>query len=230
MGDRQRLPVRSIGDHGVERVGNSENARPQRDLFPLQSARIARTIEKFLMRKHNLRSLPEEWDSSDHVEANFAMCAHDLTLFGREWPWFAQDQVRYCYLSDVVEKRGASDLGTQPWIHLDSLGDRNRVGGHAFGMAFCFGVFQVESAARRLKCVVVGLLELIERAFQLGRALFYELFEVTLIIPVFQLQVAMFERSPHAHVELVLLEGFQDVIVGPTTYGFERRQEPVLRR
>jgi len=91
-------PVRSVGDHGVERVGNSENARSQWNLFSLQTSRIARTIKIFLMGKHNLRSLPEEWNSSDHVKPNFAMSAHDLTLFGRERSWLAQDHVWYSHL------------------------------------------------------------------------------------------------------------------------------------
>jgi hypothetical protein len=37
-----RLAVRAIGSHGIERIGNRENSRAQRNLFAFQFAGIAR--------------------------------------------------------------------------------------------------------------------------------------------------------------------------------------------
>src|SRR5579863_977939 len=51
----QRLsrPVNPVGCDGVERVGNRENARSERDLFSLQVPRIAGAVETFLVGIHN---------------------------------------------------------------------------------------------------------------------------------------------------------------------------------
>jgi hypothetical protein len=69
------------------------------------------------------------------------------------------------------------------------------------------------------------LFELLESALQLRRAFFDEFFEVALVIPIFKYQAAVFERSPHAQVQLVFLEGFQDVVISAAAHGFERSRE-----
>src|SRR5438876_4154377 len=78
MRERQRLPIGAIADHGVQGVRDGENASAQWDLLAFQRARIARSIEKFLVRQYDLRSGTQKWNANQHVVADFAVRAHDL--------------------------------------------------------------------------------------------------------------------------------------------------------
>ncbi len=71
--------------------------------------------------------------------------------------------------------------------------------------------------------VVVGLLEFYVLGGELCGALLDELFQVALVVTVFDDQPAVLQRSSHAQEELVLLERFEDVVIGSAANGFERR-------
>ncbi len=88
-------------------------------------------------------------------------------------------------------------------------------------MAFGFGVLEVERAAEGFEGVIVGLLELRERAGKLGGALFDELLEVALVGAVFHDQAAMLQGAADAEEELVFLKGLEDVVVSAAADGFQ---------
>ena len=62
-------------------------------------------------------------------------------------------------------------------------------------MAFRFGILQVQGAAEGFERVVVRLLELHVLRGELGSAFLDELFQVALIVAVFDDQAAVLERA-----------------------------------
>ena len=55
-------------------------------------------------------------------------------------------------------------------------------------------------------------------------------FKVALVVPVLKHQVPVFERPPHAKIELVFFERLKDIVVRASPDRFERRREVVHRR
>lgn len=49
--------VRSIADHGVERVSDGEDAGPKRDGIATQTARVTGAIKEFLVSENDLRRI-----------------------------------------------------------------------------------------------------------------------------------------------------------------------------
>ena len=97
-------------------------------------------------------------------------------------------------------------------------------------MAFGFRVLGVQRAAQRLQRVVVGLFQVLQRDRKLLRALGDEMLQVALIRPVFEHQLPMFQRPPHAQVKLVLLEWLQNVVVRAGANGFKSDRNVVHGR
>src|ERR1700674_2938205 len=56
-GNRQRLAVRTIGDHRVQRIRDREYSGSQQNLLAAQSARITGTVVTLLVRQHDLGGL-----------------------------------------------------------------------------------------------------------------------------------------------------------------------------
>src|SRR5437773_4852245 len=63
MRHRKCPAIRPVANHGVERVSDSKDARPQGNLVGLQAARIAGAVEKLLVRQDNFRGIAKEWDA-----------------------------------------------------------------------------------------------------------------------------------------------------------------------
>ena len=142
------------------------------------------------------------------------MSAHDPALLVIERPRLLKDTVRNGHLPDVVQEGGAGNLRKRFQGKVHRLGHGHGERGYAFAVAHGFGVLQVQRSAQGLERCIIGLLELAEGVFQLARALPYQLLQISLVIAIFDQQAAMFQRSTHAEKKLVLLERFQDVIVG----------------
>ena len=96
-----------------ERIGDSENSRPQRDFLTPQTARISCAVKIFLMRKHNFRSFSQERDACNHIVSDFAMGAHHFSFFRRKRPRLAQDLVRDGHFPNIVKKCRARNLREQ---------------------------------------------------------------------------------------------------------------------
>ena len=88
-------------------------------------------------------------------------------------------------------------------------------------MAFGFRVLQVQSASESFQRVVIRLLQFQTFCLERGSAFFDFAFQVRLVIANFDDQASMLQGAFHAVVELILLKGFQDVVVGAAANGFE---------
>src|SRR6516225_5831146 len=106
----QRPAVRAVADHGIERIGDGEDARSERNLVSSQPARVAGAVVKLLVREHDFRGIAKKRDANQHVIAAFAMSAHDFLLVLVEGTGLSEDAVGNGHLADVVEKRGAREM------------------------------------------------------------------------------------------------------------------------
>src|SRR6266404_7006540 len=70
---RQSFAIRPVADHGIKRIRDSEDARPERDVVVFQAARVSGAVKKFLVRQHDFRGIAEEWDANEPVVANLAV-------------------------------------------------------------------------------------------------------------------------------------------------------------
>src|SRR5215471_13450275 len=102
---RKRAAIRTVANHGIERIGDGKNARPQRNLIASQSTWIARTVVELLVRQYNFRGIAKERDADEHVVADFAVRAHDFLFVVIERTRLAEDAIGNGHLSDIVEKR-----------------------------------------------------------------------------------------------------------------------------
>jgi hypothetical protein len=178
MGKRQRPAIRLVGNHRIERVRDREYPRPQRNLFALQTARIAGSIEEFLVRENNLRGIAEEWDADQHVVADLAVLAHDLLFIVIQGTRFAQDAIRDGHLANVVKKRCARQHGQVGIGQGHGLGDGDAKCRHALAMAFGLCVLQVERAAQSFQGIVLRLFEPVQRFGKLVGSLLNQLLQL----------------------------------------------------
>ena len=78
VGHGESAAVRAVADHGVERIGDGEDAGTEGDLITFEAARVSGAVVELLVSENDLRSLPEERDADEHVVADLAMLAHNL--------------------------------------------------------------------------------------------------------------------------------------------------------
>src|SRR5580704_13834422 len=221
VGEWKGFAVRAVADHGVERVGDGENASAQGDLLAFEAAWIAGAIEELLVGEDDFRGIAKKRDANQHVVADFAVLAHDLLFVVGERAGLAENAVGNSHFADVVKESGAGQDGKIGIGNGHGLGDGDAESGHALAVAFGFRVFEVQGAAQGLEGIVVGLLEFGVLRGELGGAFFDELFEVALVGSVFHDQAAVLQSAANAEEELIFLKGLEDVIVSAAANGFE---------
>lgn len=220
---RQSFAVGAVADHGVERIGDGEDAGAERNLIALEAARVAGAIEELLVGEHDLGSIPKERDANEHVVADLAMFAHDLLFVVGERSRFAENAIGDSHFADVMEESGTGENGEVVIRNRHGLGDGDGEGRNALAMTFGFGVLQVEGAAEGLESVVVGLLELRDGARELRGALLDLLFELELVAAVFRDEATVLKSPTDSQEELVFFKGLEDVVVSAAADGFESR-------
>src|SRR5882762_496923 len=136
----QGSAIGAVADHGVERIGDGKDPGTERNLFALQSARIAGTVEKLLMCKNDFCRVTQERNADQHVVADFAMFTHFPFFSVVQRTGFAQDTVWDSHLTDIVEKSGTRQDGQIGVRHGHGSGDRYAERRNALAVAFCFGV------------------------------------------------------------------------------------------
>src|SRR5919106_466223 len=114
--DTDRVVIRHAGaiwalrGHRVVCVGNREGASGQRNLDPLQSIRITRSIPPFMVVQDDPHRRAREADRLDNPSPQLGMGPHDAPLIDRKRTGLVQDVVRHTDLSDVVQRESVLDL------------------------------------------------------------------------------------------------------------------------
>src|SRR6266853_4438948 len=101
VGHWQGSTIGAVADHGVERIGDGKDAGTEWNLFALQSAGIAGTVEKLLVCENDLRGVAQKRDANQHVVADLAMFTHFPFFRVVQRPGFAQDTVWNSHLADI---------------------------------------------------------------------------------------------------------------------------------
>ena len=101
--------IGAVHGHGVEGVGDREDARAQRDLVALQSTGIAGPVVALLVGVNNLSRLRQKGNSGDDLIAHVAVLLHLGHFLVRELAGLVQDIVGNGHLADVVQEGAAGD-------------------------------------------------------------------------------------------------------------------------
>ena len=110
---------------------------------------------------------------------------------------FPKDVVGDGHFADVVEESASSDDEDLFARHAHGAGDGNGESGNAAGVAFGFGVFEVECVAQSLQGDVVGAFEVRHGSLKLVGAGFDQRFQIGLVGAVFHLEAAILQSPAH---------------------------------
>jgi hypothetical protein len=223
MAHRKSFAVGAVADHGVEGVGDGEDARSEWNFFAAEAAGITGAVKEFLVGENDFGGIAEKGNARQDVVADFAVSAHDLFFVVVERAGFAEDGIGNGHFADVVKECGASEDRQIIRGYGNCPGDGNGKGGNALAVTFGFRVLQVQGAAKGFQSVVVGLLEFETFCFESSGTFLDFFLEIGLVVADFDDQAAVLKGALDAVVKLVFLERFQDVIVGTAADGFEGR-------
>src|SRR6266498_1391812 len=167
--ERQRAPVKPVGNHGVEGVAHREDARAEEDLLADQARWVAAPVPALVVRADDLDGGAERLDSGDHLHPHLGVHAHDQPLVLVERARLVQDRLRYADLADVVEQEPVAQAVVGGQVGVDDLCERGGVVMGAVEMGAGGGVLGLDHEGQRLHHVQVRLLELAQRLLQLAR-------------------------------------------------------------
>src|SRR5712692_6119259 len=123
MGHRQSSAVRTVADHGIERIRDGKDARSERNLFALQPPRVTGAVKKLLVSEHDFRSIAQKRNANQQVVADLAVFAHDLFFVVVQGTWFAKYAIGNGHFADIVEESGARQDGQIGIRHGHGPGD-----------------------------------------------------------------------------------------------------------
>ena len=148
----------------------------------------------------------------------------------RELAGLAQDVVGNGHLADVVQESAARDDLDFRRGNAHGAGQRDGVSGDALGVAFGFGVLQVERVAQRLERDVVGVLQIFHGLAQHLGAGAHHLFEVLLVVVALLQRLAMVEGALHGGHQVLALKGLEQIVVGAAAHGVDGHADVVNGR
>ena len=126
-----RLVVRPVGRERVVVVDDRQDARAERNLFALQSLRIALAVPAFVVAEDERRHRVREGHGTDDLRADLRMDADLLELLLRQRAGLRQDVFGHGELADVVEQRRRLDALDFGVGHAEPARDAGRVDLHA---------------------------------------------------------------------------------------------------
>jgi hypothetical protein len=69
----KRVAIGPVAQHGIESLGDGDNAGAERNLFHTQAAWIARTIEEFMVGEDDIGGGAQKRNAREHVIANLTV-------------------------------------------------------------------------------------------------------------------------------------------------------------
>ena len=153
--------------HRVERVGDVDDPRAERDLLALQAVGIAGAVEALVVVADRRNGVAEEAEPVDDAGALVGVALHQRPLLLRQARRLQQDRVRDRQLADVVEEGRVAE---QVELHVresELTTDRERQLLHTARMAGRVGVPRVhrrgEALHRRRRALLQQPVRLLER-------------------------------------------------------------------
>ena len=141
-----RVTVRPRLRYRIERIGDRNDARFDRDHFALQFSRIARAIPSLVVRENSLGQIRiERGQRLENVCAFARMRHHGVTLAAGEPLRVVHDiRDRSVDLADVVKEGDALHTALLALVQIGCTRERERIVGHAPDMSASLGVIRVD--------------------------------------------------------------------------------------
>ncbi len=114
--DRERFAIRPLAGHGVERVGQADDAHRHGDIFHHQPVRISRAIAAFVMRTHDLRNTrPGKLHAADDLMSDHGVVSHFAKFFGIQRRGLSEQTFVHRNFADVVQIASGAQSRRRRW-------------------------------------------------------------------------------------------------------------------
>src|SRR6266542_1527948 len=124
----QRLSIRPVARHRVQRVGKREDARTQRDLLPRDTVRVAGPVPALVVETNDVQAFAlEQDDAGEDLGADRGVELDQTALVRVQRPRLVQDLIRDPDLADVVQQEAVLEALVVEQARVDDLGERDRV-------------------------------------------------------------------------------------------------------
>src|SRR6185437_13777571 len=144
----QRPPIRPMARHGIERIGDGEDPRTERNLFTHETVRVAASIPAFVVRPHDLEPFTlQEHNSREHRLSEHRVRLHPPALRWAQGAGLQQDAVRDSDLADIVEQESVRRaLVFRKRFSADRTGQRTRIALNTLRVSTGAGILRLECA------------------------------------------------------------------------------------
>ena len=173
LGDRgrggERAAVRPVGRHRVERVGDGDHARAQRDRVAEQSPGIAVAVDALVMVQHARHDVFHRRDRAQDRRTDAGVHLDHLAFVCVEPGRLEQHRVRNRDLAQIVQQRTAVDQLDLARRQLQLDGDRASVDRDPLGVAGGVRIAQIQRPRHHPEGVDERRLRFAAAALQLAR-------------------------------------------------------------
>ena len=152
----KRLAVGARADHGVEGVGQSNDAHCLRHFLAVHPVGIAGSVTAFVVPAYDFRNLrPRKMHAADDLMPDYGVVGHFAKLFRIERRRLAEQSLIHRHLANVVEISRRAQRGSLGWLHSHRFSDRLGVAADAQGMSMNVHVLHVDGGGEGFESVVV---------------------------------------------------------------------------
>src|ERR1700724_470614 len=128
----QGWTVDPVGDHGFKGIGDSDDARAERDLLALEALGISGAVEFLMVMADQRRDMMQALDRTDDIGADLWMATHPRHLVFRQRHRLPENPIRDPDLADVMEDGAQTDRGSLVTREAHALGARAGQLGESF--------------------------------------------------------------------------------------------------
>jgi hypothetical protein len=214
--DRSRMVERplvgSLAAQRVVDVDDGEEARAERDLLALESARVAAAAPVLVVGVGDLARDAQVLRLLQDLEADLRVGPHHRPLLRAELAALEQDRVGDADLPDVVQQRAAVDVEQVALRHAGDDREVERPERDAVGVARGLLLPRVEGADQRAQRLLAALVEALQRLLEVARALAEARRVVLERLLARDVEAVAFERAPERLDQRRPLLGEQHVV------------------
>jgi hypothetical protein len=211
--ERRSTPVGSVGCNGIESVRYGEDSRAGKNLLSFEPTRIAFAVESLVVHENDFRRVSEKRDVLDDIESDLHMLLHEIPLALGERSRLEQNPIGDSEFPDIVQissSHKAFQLLVRP-AHCSC--NLERVTADTPGMAGGLTVAEIDRRPKRLQCVFITSLDLLEGALQLLRALRDHFFKMLPVVFDLLFEFPFVQRAFDACQDGAVMERFDEIVV-----------------
>jgi hypothetical protein len=148
------FPVSSTVRDGVERIGDRDDPRFERNSGPAKATRVPATVPTLVVGENSFGELwIKRFDRSEHVGATTRVSIDLAALRRCELRWLVQDiEQRSVDLPDVVKERDTLDGATRTLVEASGVGNDQRIGSYAPNVHSGLLIVCLDGIEQGLKC------------------------------------------------------------------------------